>query len=169
MASKAAATAAKALYAEQVFVPKGPINAGRFNLLREIYIGTGLGLVAGMTWKVRRGTRGVGSGARATLRERERGRREGPSVGGDVADAARLPAPRSLLHQTPPHTLTKRKNQTSTPSNNNTNMKQMYHWDEKRKIATYYKELAEKEAAEEAAHDAVVAGKMAALRAELLK
>jgi hypothetical protein len=44
----------KALYAEEVFLPKGPINGGRFNLLREIGIGTGLGLVAGITWKVRR-------------------------------------------------------------------------------------------------------------------
>jgi hypothetical protein len=86
----------KALYAEEVFLPKGPINAGRFNLVREIAIGTGLGLVAGMAWK-------------------------------------------------------------------------MYHWGEKRKIATFYRELAEKESAEEAAHDALVAEKMAALKEELLK
>jgi len=44
----------------------------------------------------------------------------------------------------------------------------MYHWGEKRRIATFYRELAEKEAAEEAAHDAAVAEKMAALKAELL-
>jgi hypothetical protein len=45
----------------------------------------------------------------------------------------------------------------------------MYHWDEKRRIGKFYKELGEKEAAEEAAHDALVAEKMAALKAELLK
>jgi len=91
MASKAAATAAKALYAEQVFLPKGPINSGRFNLLREIGIGTGLGLIAGMTWKVReemRANQGVGfdSGARA----RGRGKKEG--VERAAAASARAPA-----------------------------------------------------------------------------
>lgn len=52
-ATRAAATAAKAIYAEPVFIPKGPINSGRFNLIREITIGFGLGLTAGMMWKVR--------------------------------------------------------------------------------------------------------------------
>lgn len=52
MASKAATTAAKAIYAEVAFVPKGPINAGRFNLIREIFIGTALGISAGLVWKV---------------------------------------------------------------------------------------------------------------------
>jgi hypothetical protein len=45
----------------------------------------------------------------------------------------------------------------------------MYHWGDKRRIATYYKELAEKEGQEEAAHNASVAEKMAALKEELLK
>lgn len=53
MATKAAASAAKAIYAEVAFVPKGPINAGRFNLIREIVIGSALGLSAGLMWKVR--------------------------------------------------------------------------------------------------------------------
>lgn len=52
MASRVAATAAKAIYAEPAFVPKGPINAGRFNLIREIAIGFTLGLTGGMMWKV---------------------------------------------------------------------------------------------------------------------
>jgi hypothetical protein len=52
-ATRAAATAAKAIYAEPMFIPKGPINSGRFNLIREITIGFGLGLTAGMMWKVR--------------------------------------------------------------------------------------------------------------------
>jgi hypothetical protein len=52
MASKAAATAVKAIYAEQAFVPKGPINSGRFNLIREIAIGFTLGLAGGLVWKV---------------------------------------------------------------------------------------------------------------------
>jgi hypothetical protein len=51
MASKAAATAVKAIYAEQAFVPKGPINSGRFNLIREIAIGFTLGLAGGLVWK----------------------------------------------------------------------------------------------------------------------
>jgi hypothetical protein len=51
MASKAATTAAKAIYAEVAFVPKGPINAGRFNLIREIFIGSALGVSAGLVWK----------------------------------------------------------------------------------------------------------------------
>jgi hypothetical protein len=53
MATRAAATAAKAIYAEPAFIPKGPINAGRFNLIREIAIGFTLGLTGGMMWKVR--------------------------------------------------------------------------------------------------------------------
>lgn len=52
MASKAAATAVRAIYAEPAFVPKGPINAGRFNLIREIAIGFTLGLAGGLVWKV---------------------------------------------------------------------------------------------------------------------
>jgi hypothetical protein len=52
MASKAAATAVKAIYAEPAFIPKGPINAGRFNLIREIAIGFTFGLAGGFVWKV---------------------------------------------------------------------------------------------------------------------
>jgi hypothetical protein len=52
MATRAAASAAKAIYAEPMFIPKGPINAGRFNLIREIAIGFTLGLTGGMMWKV---------------------------------------------------------------------------------------------------------------------
>lgn len=51
MASKVAAAAAKAIYAEPAFVPKGPINSGRFNLIREIAIGSSLGLSLGLIWK----------------------------------------------------------------------------------------------------------------------
>jgi hypothetical protein len=50
MASQAV-KAAKALYAQPAFVPKGPINSGRFNLIREIAIGTTLGIAAGFVWK----------------------------------------------------------------------------------------------------------------------
>ena len=52
MASNAPAGAAKAIYAAPAFLPKGPINAGRFNLIREIAIGMTLGLSAGIVWKV---------------------------------------------------------------------------------------------------------------------
>jgi hypothetical protein len=52
MASRAAAAAAKAIYAEPAFIPKGPINSGRFNLIREIVIGTTLGIAGGLVWKV---------------------------------------------------------------------------------------------------------------------
>jgi hypothetical protein len=52
MATRAAASAAKAIYAEPMFIPKGPINAGRFNLIREIAIGFTLGLTGGMMWKM---------------------------------------------------------------------------------------------------------------------
>ena len=52
MASKAAATAVKAIYAEPAFIPKGPINAGRFNLIREVTIGFVFGLAGGFVWKV---------------------------------------------------------------------------------------------------------------------
>jgi hypothetical protein len=45
------ARAAKAIYAEPAFIPKGPINSGRFNLVREIMIGTALGTVGGLVWK----------------------------------------------------------------------------------------------------------------------
>lgn len=52
MASKAAATtAAKAIYAAPHFVPKGPITSGRFNLVREVLIGTTIGVSLGMVWK----------------------------------------------------------------------------------------------------------------------
>lgn len=51
-ASKAATTAVKAIYAQPAFVPKGPINSGRFNLIREIFIGFSLGMTGGMMWKV---------------------------------------------------------------------------------------------------------------------
>jgi hypothetical protein len=52
MASQAV-KAAKAIYAQPAFVPKGPINSGRFNLIREIAIGTVLGISFGFMWKVR--------------------------------------------------------------------------------------------------------------------
>jgi hypothetical protein len=52
MATRAAASAAKAIYAEPAFIPKGPINEGRFNLIREICIGFTLGLTGGLAWKV---------------------------------------------------------------------------------------------------------------------
>lgn len=61
MASKAAASAVKAIYAAPAFVPKGPINSGRFNLIREIVIGSGLGLTAGLIWKVRGSARTLSS------------------------------------------------------------------------------------------------------------
>jgi hypothetical protein len=41
-----------------MFIPKGPINAGRFNLIREIAIGFTLGLTGGIMWKVRAGAQG---------------------------------------------------------------------------------------------------------------
>lgn len=52
MASNAATAGAKAIYAQAAFLPKGPINAGRFNLIREVFIGTSLGIAAGLVWKV---------------------------------------------------------------------------------------------------------------------
>lgn len=52
MASQVAAKAAKAIYAQPMFVPKGPINSGRFNLIREIVIGSSLGIALGLVWKV---------------------------------------------------------------------------------------------------------------------
>lgn len=52
MASQAAQTAAKAIMAETMFSPKGPINSGRFNLIREIWIGVSLGVAGGCVWKV---------------------------------------------------------------------------------------------------------------------
>lgn len=89
-------------------------------------------------------------------RDRRRRRRRDVAVG-----AAREPPLLSLPRdQNPQHSHSPKSKQPT---------KQMYHWGEKRRIATFYKELAEKEAAEEAAHDAVVAEKMAALKAELLK
>jgi hypothetical protein len=51
MASQAV-KAAKAIYAQPAFVPKGPINSGRFNLIREIAIGSVLGISLGFVWKV---------------------------------------------------------------------------------------------------------------------
>lgn len=42
---------AKAIYAAPTFLPKGPINGGRFNLLKEIFIGSVLGIGAGLVWK----------------------------------------------------------------------------------------------------------------------
>ena len=136
MASKAAATAAKALYAEQVFVPKGPINGGRFNLLREIGIGTGLGLIAGMTWKVRMESRareperGGSAAERGDATERD-GENEAP-----LAARSRAPPSENAQHSPPTH----------ATNNNQRQQQQMYHWGEKRRVATFYKELAEKEA-----------------------
>jgi len=46
------AKAGKAIYAAEVFIPKGSLTQSRFNLLREIAIGTVLGISAGMVWKV---------------------------------------------------------------------------------------------------------------------
>lgn len=51
MASQVAAKVGKAIYAQPLFVPKGPINSGRFNLIREIVIGTSLGISLGLMWK----------------------------------------------------------------------------------------------------------------------
>lgn len=53
MASSAVAKGVKAIYAQPAFSPTTPLNSGRFNLLREIAIGTALGITAGMVWKVR--------------------------------------------------------------------------------------------------------------------
>lgn len=94
MASRAAATAAKAIYAEPAFIPKGPINAGRFNLIREITIGLTLGLAGGFVWKA-------------------------------------------------------------------------WHWGEKRRIATFYTELAAKELEEEKARKEELTAKLNALESEL--
>jgi len=95
MASKAAAAAVKAITAEPMFIPKGPINAGRFNLIREIIIGTTLGLAGGFVWKT-------------------------------------------------------------------------WHWGEKRRIATFYTELAQKELEEEQSRRQELLSKLTALEDELL-
>jgi hypothetical protein len=50
--SSVASKAAKALYAAPAFIPKGSLTQKRFNLLREIAMGTVLGLGAGLLWKV---------------------------------------------------------------------------------------------------------------------
>ena len=42
-----------AIRAAEAFLPKGSLTQPRFNLLREIAIGTILGISAGMVWKVR--------------------------------------------------------------------------------------------------------------------
>ncbi len=54
MAARAAAGAIKAIYAEPAFLPKGTLTGGRFNLIREIAIGTSLGIAGAFMWKVRR-------------------------------------------------------------------------------------------------------------------
>jgi hypothetical protein len=41
-----------AIRAKEKFLPKGTLTGERFNLLREIAIGTVLGVSAGMVWKV---------------------------------------------------------------------------------------------------------------------
>ncbi|KIZ02053.1 hypothetical protein MNEG_5902 [Monoraphidium neglectum] len=50
--SGAARAAGKAIYAAEVFVPKGSLTQARFNLLREIFVGTALGVSAGIVWKM---------------------------------------------------------------------------------------------------------------------
>jgi hypothetical protein len=42
-----------AIRAADKFVPKGSLTQERFNLLREIAVGTVLGITGGMIWKVR--------------------------------------------------------------------------------------------------------------------
>ena len=165
MASKAAATAAKALYAEQAFLPKGPINSGRFNLVREIAIGTGLGLIAGAAWKVRGDERADKEGADGTRGGGARARGRGRD-GQRAARAVGSRAPTTTKRNAMPTQNRHRPNNTHKQLDDNA---QMYHWEDKRRIATYYKELADKEGQEEAAHNASVAAKMAALREELLK
>lgn len=46
------AAKAKAIYAAPQFLPAGPINSGRFNLLREVAVGVTLGISLGLVWKV---------------------------------------------------------------------------------------------------------------------
>eukprot|EP00877_Chromochloris_zofingiensis_P000264 jgi/Chrzof1/10238/Cz04g33210.t1 len=45
------AAKAKAIYAAPQFLPAGPINSGRFNLLREVAVGVTLGISLGLVWK----------------------------------------------------------------------------------------------------------------------
>lgn len=62
MSSQVAKAAGKAIYAAPLFTPKQPLTGPRFNLLREIAIGTTLGICAGFVWKVSLGVQ-LGSAA----------------------------------------------------------------------------------------------------------
>lgn len=59
-----------AIRAAEAFLPKGSLTQPRFNLLREIAIGSVLGLSAGMVWKVRPREAACGCVGRAPLRPR---------------------------------------------------------------------------------------------------
>lgn len=161
MATRAAATAAKAIYAEPAFIPKGPINAGRFNLIREIAIGFTLGLTGGMMWKVRTCSNW------------------GDDAVFDAAEAAELQAglPTGLLLQVHPRCwggglwynlglrlITVCTNVVTTIAL----FVQMWHWGEKRRLAQYYSELYAREKAEEDAYTDELRSKLKALEEELL-
>lgn len=53
MSGVARSAGKKAIYAADAFIPKGSLTQSRFNLLREIAIGSVLGISAGLVWKVR--------------------------------------------------------------------------------------------------------------------
>jgi hypothetical protein len=140
MASQAV-KAAKALYAQPAFVPKGPINSGRFNLIREIAIGTTLGIAAGFVWKV---------GCWLNLRWE--------------------PGPERHLVLESVHLTSAKRGPTLLISLKHlfACFVQSWHWGEKRRLANYYSELYKKEKADEDAYAAELRGKLQALEDELL-
>jgi hypothetical protein len=161
MATRAAATAAKAIYAEPAFIPKGPINAGRFNLIREIAIGFTLGLTGGMMWKVRKccngGDDAVFDAAQACWARSRVGHRGccckcNPAAVGGLWDHLGLPLTTVCTNVVTTTAL----------------FVQMWHWGEKRRLAQYYSELYAREKAEEDAYTDELRSKLKALEEELL-
>lgn len=173
MASRVAATAAKAIYAEPAFVPKGPINAGRFNLIREIAIGFTLGLTGGMMWKVGKMCLGCpaswaallslwrGNRGRVCLVVHQSRHCTGPGV--QPAAAGTHTRVAAVAVPTPPPRRTDR-NALLPPLL----LLQMWHWGEKRRLAQYYSELYAREKAEEDAYTEELRSKLKALEEELL-
>ena len=60
--------ALKVIYAASQYVKPG--QGPKVNLYREIFMGTAIGLVGGIAWKVRAGRAGCGVFARLSSRER---------------------------------------------------------------------------------------------------
>lgn len=169
MATRAAATAAKAIYAEPMFIPKGPINAGRFNLIREIAIGFTLGLTGGIMWKVRVGARDEAFGLYSAGQHRLSSA-GCPTTGTRVAAAAAGVRRCGWAH--PPPVLLPGPRQRSQAATGDAShpsvLLQMWHWGEKRRLAQYYSELYAREKAEEDAYTDELRAKLRALEEELL-